>query len=275
MFSLSRKKNSRRPDHGTCSIPLKKKDKNSIMTWQHVGSRSSVPLMRLLCAMTISSSAIGFLVSSTSSSTNNQHRHYFPTPSLFTSKLTRAFSLSLQSESHITRCDDSTTTNNDDNNNKLPEEVETYHRMPLPERGQEENGHAIFGLLLGTDMIESYDIFRRPEKSHDNVIIAYVKFGDRVDGHPGVVHGGILSLCFDDAMGFAYEALGVSMAVTANLNVDYRAPVPAGTNVRISAQLERREGRKLFWKAQMTSIDKTVLYAEASSLYIIPRGSEN
>ena len=272
------------------------------MTWQNVGSsKLSIPLMRFLCAMTLSSSAIGFLSSSSSCCSNSntrnsdhqQHRHDFSSTlsSLLTSNLSRKLPLVLQVQSHITQCDDNddddsiTTKNNNNHNNKCPE-VESYHRMPLPERGHEKNGHAIFGLLLGTNMIESYDIYRRPDddddddddnnnktSSFDNVIIAYVKFGNKVDGHPGIVHGGILSLLFDDAMGFAYEALGVTMAVTANLNVDYRSPVPAGTNVKISAQLERREGRKLFWKAQMTSIDRTVLYAEASSLYIIPRGS--
>jgi acyl-coenzyme A thioesterase PaaI-like protein len=153
-------------------------------------------------------------------------------------------------------------------------EVSSYHRMALPTRGQHA-GHAIFGLLLGEDMIESYDVYRRPADSdNDNMIVAYVKFGDRVNGHPTVVHGGILSLIFDDALGFGYEALGdVKMAVTANLKVDYRAPVPAGMNVRVVAQLEHREGRKLFWKAQMTSMDTKTLYAEASSLYIIPRSA--
>jgi adenylylsulfate kinase len=125
-------------------------------------------------------------------------------------------------------------------------------------------------------MIERYDIWKRKKGVADetnNVVIGHVKFGNNLDGHPTVVHGGILSLIFDDICGFAYEALGVSHAVTANLHVDYRAPVPAGTEVRVAVQLDSREGRKIFWKAQMTSMDQEILYAEASSLYIIPRSS--
>lgn len=162
---------------------------------------------------------------------------------------------------HYTRCE------------AVPQHVveETFERMPLPERGFYE-GHAIFGVLLGENMIESYEVYKRPQGSDDeNVIIAHVKLGDRIDGHPGVVHGGILSLLFDDALGFGFEALGVKKAFTANLNVDYRAPVPAGTIIRVQAQLEQQEGRKLFWKAQMTSMDGEILFAECSSLYIIPR----
>ena len=73
-----------------------------------------------------------------------------------------------------------------------------------PDRGHEDNGHAIFGLLLGENMIESYEVYRKPDgdTSTENVIVAFVKLGNRVDGHPGVVHGGILSLIFDDAFGF-------------------------------------------------------------------------
>ena len=168
----------------------------------------------------------------------------------------RFLSLGLQSDSYITKCDNAT---------------KNYIHMPLPDWGQETNGHAIFDSLLGEGLIESYNVFRRPDESYENAIQAFIKFGDRVDGHPGIVHGGILSLLFDDALGFAYVALGVSMAFTANLTIDYRAPVPAGTSVKISVKLEQREGRKLFFKAKMTSLDETLLYAEASSLYIIPR----
>ena len=157
-------------------------------------------------------------------------------------------------------------------------EIEGYRRMELPERGtrSDDGGHAIFNLLLGEHMIERYDIYRRPDDSaNENVIIAHVELGSRIDGHPGVVHGGILSLIFDDALGFGFEALGVNMAVTANLNVNFRTPVMAGTNVRVVAQLEHREGRKLYWKAQMTSMDKETLFAEATSLYIIPRSASS
>lgn len=89
-----------------------------------------------------------------------------------------------------------------------------------------------------------------------------------------MVHGGILSLILDDFLGFGFKALGVPMAVTANLNVDFRAPVFAGTEARIQAQLEHREGRKLYWKVQMMSMDDETLYAECTSLYIIPRSHD-
>jgi acyl-coenzyme A thioesterase PaaI-like protein len=153
-----------------------------------------------------------------------------------------------------------------------PEEAKKYARMEIPERG-ESSSHAIFGVLHGEAMIEKYEIWKRQSLEEENVVIGYATLGQRLDGHPGTVHGGILSLLFDETFGFAYEALGVHHAVTANLSVDYRAPVPAGTEVQIAVQLESREGRKLFWKAQMTSRNNETLYAEASSLFVIPRSS--
>jgi acyl-coenzyme A thioesterase PaaI-like protein len=160
----------------------------------------------------------------------------------------------------------------------------SYQLMKVPERTVDYRGgqHAIYGALLGDGRIESYQVYRKVvpnsatsnnmDNDDDNTVLALVKFGNGMNGHPGLVHGGILSLVLDDAFGFGYEALGdVAMAVTANLTVDYRAPLPAGTRVAIAVQLEHREGRKLFWKAQVTSMDRKTVYAEAKSLFIIPR----
>jgi acyl-coenzyme A thioesterase PaaI-like protein len=224
--------------------------------WQRLGNRPSAPLLRLLCAMTMSSGVVGFLARQ---DTNVPGQHSYD-------RLSKIFLSSPNGSSFVTKCDDEAAPRR--------KEVESYFKMKLPTRGQFD-GHAIFGVLLGENKIESYDVYQRPiDSNEENVIIAHVKLGDRMDGHPGVVHGGILSLIFDDALGFGYEAVGVKKAVTANLNVDFRSPVLAGTHIRVVAQLEHREGRKLFWKAQMTSMDEETLYAEASSLYIVPRSHE-
>jgi acyl-coenzyme A thioesterase PaaI-like protein len=161
----------------------------------------------------------------------------------------------------------------------------SYQLMKVPERAVDYRGgqqHAIYGTLLGDGRIESYQAYRKVvlksiatdnmDNNDNNTVLAVVKFGNGMNGHPGMVHGGIVSLVLDDVFGFGYEALGdVAMAVTANLTVDYRAPLPAGTQVVIAVQLEHREGRKLFWKAQVTSMDRNTVYAEAKSLFVIPR----
>ena len=94
----------------------------------------------------------------------------------------------------------------------------------------------------------------------------------------------------DDALGFGYEALddGIELAVTANLNMDFRSPCPAGSMIRIAAYLTERTGRKLVWKVRVTSPPSSaavsndgdsdgdeVLYCEATSVYVIPKSHAN
>ena len=60
----------------------------------------------------------------------------------------------------------------------------------------------------------------------------------------------------------------VPMAVTANLNVDFRAPLKSESDVIIRVFQEKMEGRKIYLKARMESPDRSMLYAEASALFI-------
>mmetsp|Transcript_22996 Transcript_22996/g.54580 ORF Transcript_22996/g.54580 Transcript_22996/m.54580 type:complete len:365 (+) Transcript_22996:34-1128(+) len=170
-------------------------------------------------------------------------------------------------------------------------DTQNYARMKIPDRGT-DNGHAIFGVLHNEGLIERYEIWKKKENENEeqeredvqqrtaaslsddeNVIVAFVSFGHRLNGHVGIVHGGILSLVVDDLCGFAFEAIGVQHAVTANLSLNYRSPVPENTTMKITIQLHKREGRKLYWTVQMTSLDGTRLYVEATSLYIVPRSA--
>jgi len=168
-------------------------------------------------------------------------------------------------------------------------DTQKYARMKIPDRGT-DNGHAIFGVLHNEGLIERYEIWKKKKENEneeedvqqrtaeslsddENVIVAFVSFGHRLNGHVGIVHGGILSLVVDDLCGFAFEAIGVPYAVTASLKLDYRSPVPESTTTKITIQLHKREGRKLYWTVQMTSLDGTRLYVEATSLYIVPRSA--
>jgi acyl-CoA thioesterase FadM len=69
-----------------------------------------------------------------------------------------------------------------------------------------------------------------------------------------------LSLLMDDFLGHAYEALGVPVAVTASLAIDFRAPVKAGSQIELVAHLKSREGRKLYWTLRVVDPDSKKLY---------------
>jgi acyl-coenzyme A thioesterase PaaI-like protein len=75
--------------------------------------------------------------------------------------------------------------------------------------------------------------------------------GPAYEGGPGLVHGGVLSLLFDHAMGQALFVAGYS-AMTVSLEVRYRAPTPLEQPLTVRARLDRAEGRKLFVAAEVT-----------------------
>jgi acyl-coenzyme A thioesterase PaaI-like protein len=99
----------------------------------------------------------------------------------------------------------------------------------------------------------------------DDGVAGTVVLGPAHEGGPGLVHGGILSLLFDHAMGQALFVAGHS-AMTVSLEVRYRAPTPLGVPIAVAAKLDGRDGRKLFVVAQAT-VDRTVT-AEASGVFV-------
>ncbi len=102
-------------------------------------------------------------------------------------------------------------------------------------------------------------------------------------GHPGVVHGGVTSLLFDNTLGWA-NALSITkggdpsqhdtvkqFGMTANLSVNYRRPLFVGQTVVISCSLDRVEGRKRFLKGVMKDGKTGGVIADATALYVVPR----
>jgi acyl-coenzyme A thioesterase PaaI-like protein len=70
--------------------------------------------------------------------------------------------------------------------------------------------------------IEFYEIYKNVDTSD---LLCIIKFGAALNGHPGVVHGGITALLFDNTFGWLFFARSIPVGVTANLNINYRAPV--------------------------------------------------
>jgi acyl-coenzyme A thioesterase PaaI-like protein len=257
---------------------------------------------------------------------HGHRRHRIPVSSTTTGTTTTSTTLceaARWNRNDAKRADTATTTTT----TTLPVRQGTsYVQMKLPDRAKVPS-HAIFGALLQTNLIEQYDVYQhqvvdtmppavsqRPPKESDDsastlqegqdIVTAVVKLGYGLDGHPGVVHGGILALIIDDVLGLGNLALStmpthhggdytrqsamVEYAVTANLNVNYTAPVPAGSTLLVTATLVQQQQptrhdvvppqphphpRKLHWLVRVTSLDETVTYCLASSLYIIPRAT--
>jgi acyl-coenzyme A thioesterase PaaI-like protein len=100
---------------------------------------------------------------------------------------------------------------------------------------------------------------------HADGVAGTVTLGPAYEGGPGLVHGGVLSLLFDHAMGQAVFVAGHS-AMTISLEVRYRAPTPLEVPLVVGARVVRTEGRKVFVTAQV-SVDGGVT-AEADGVFL-------
>lgn len=81
--------------------------------------------------------------------------------------------------------------------------------------------NAIHDTLMGDRMIQAYEIYKSTDPENKEVLSIF-HFGDALNGHPGVVHGGILALAFDNSFGWVSIAGSSPPGVTANLNINYR-----------------------------------------------------
>jgi acyl-coenzyme A thioesterase PaaI-like protein len=67
-------------------------------------------------------------------------------------------------------------------------------------------------------------------------------------GAPGLAHGGMLALAFDEVLGSLIWLVGMP-AVTGHLETDFRRPVPVGTTLHITARVDGQAGRRLYTSA--------------------------
>jgi len=69
--------------------------------------------------------------------------------------------------------------------------------------------------------------------------------GSRYGGGAGFAHGGIIALLLDEAMG-KISKLTEELAVTAELSVEYRIPVPLTEEILVEGWQESEKGRNRF-----------------------------
>jgi acyl-coenzyme A thioesterase PaaI-like protein len=91
--------------------------------------------------------------------------------------------------------------------------------------------------------------------------------GSAHQGYRGLMSGGLLAAIFDCLHYRLALVRGVALAVTARIEVDYRAPVPLGRPVRFEARLVARRGRVFDTRAVARLADGTVA-AESRAIYV-------
>ncbi|WP_081488579.1 PaaI family thioesterase [Patulibacter medicamentivorans] len=92
-----------------------------------------------------------------------------------------------------------------------------------------------------------------------------ITFDRRHEGAPGIAHGGAIATVLDDTLGLLLVVLGTP-AVTANLSINYKAPVLLRQPLHVIGWCTERRGRKLFFQARLESEGTTI--ADATALFL-------
>ncbi|RDW71973.1 hypothetical protein BP5796_08007 [Coleophoma crateriformis] len=153
-----------------------------------------------------------------------------------------------------------------------PDFSESRPHLKIPES---QRGHNLTGgTLMGPGKVV-VPPFTWSEKGGKSLVqISYL--GSDLCGHPGIVHGGMLATMMDEGLArCCFAALPNKIGMTANLNINYRAPAPAGTFVVLRAKTTKVEGRKAWVEGRIETLvaegEKPLVLVEASALFIEPR----
>ena len=77
--------------------------------------------------------------------------------------------------------------------------------------------------------------------------------GSRYSGGAGFAHGGVIAILLDEAMG-KISKLTEERAVTAELNIEYRKPVPVDTEITVAGWQKEEKGRNRFASQKFTPL---------------------
>lgn len=105
---------------------------------------------------------------------------------------------------------------------------------------------------------------------------AFYYLGAGLAGHSGIMHGGLLAVLLDECMGRAcFSLLPNRVAVTASLDISYRAPMQVPGVIVIQAATAMVEGRKAYVNANVNKLGTSdVLIATATALFIEPQDAD-
>jgi acyl-coenzyme A thioesterase PaaI-like protein len=99
-----------------------------------------------------------------------------------------------------------------------------------------------------------------------NGVSATLVVGKQFRGFDGVLQGGIVAGLLDDAMWWAVMTKG-TLALTAEISVRYKAPVPVGEVIHVTGEVTEQRHRMFYCRARISASDGPVL-AEAKAKFL-------
>ena len=100
----------------------------------------------------------------------------------------------------------------------------------------------------------------------DTGMLGSVTFSRAHMGSTDTVHGGVITMLFDDVLGMFVSRQGQPDSKTAFLKVNYRNVTPVKRELRMTASIDKIEGRKTFVSGTLS--DGDVVCAEAEALFV-------
>jgi uncharacterized protein (TIGR00369 family) len=102
-------------------------------------------------------------------------------------------------------------------------------------------------------------------------IVGRFRLGEEFQGGSGFLHGGIIAVLLDEAMGKASRFCEAN-AVTAELRVEYKRPIPINSEIVVEGFVTRREGRQLYHEGEIRNEAGDLLARGEGRFVIIDRG---
>jgi acyl-coenzyme A thioesterase PaaI-like protein len=96
---------------------------------------------------------------------------------------------------------------------------------------------------------------------------ATLRFDERHQGGPGIVHGGLVGAALDEACGLLATWYRFP-TVTARILVRYARPVPINVDLAVRAHLEAARGRRIHVRGELRDGDSTLASARAAFLHV-------
>ncbi|TBU40841.1 Thioesterase/thiol ester dehydrase-isomerase [Dichomitus squalens] len=151
-----------------------------------------------------------------------------------------------------------------------PDKAEWYETRPYLNLPEERRVNSLTaGTLKGPGKLAIPPLVRARHDAKENWVFIHV--GRALCGHEGVIHGGLLATLLDETLArVALLNLPEKVGVTANLNINYKAPTRADQFIVIKVRLDEAQGRKSRVSGVVEDMAGNVL-VEANALFIQPR----
>ncbi|KAI0666972.1 Thioesterase/thiol ester dehydrase-isomerase [Trametes maxima] len=147
---------------------------------------------------------------------------------------------------------------------------EWYEARPYLNLPEERRVNSLTaGTLKGPGKLAVPPLVRARHDAKENWIFIHV--GRALCGHEGVIHGGLLATLLDESLArVALLNLPDKVGVTANLNINYRAPTRAHQWIVLKVKLDEAQGRKSRVSGTVEDMSGNVL-VESNALFVQPR----